>query len=92
MSPDPRKIQVLTDMPLPKLEKELQSFLGILNYLIKFTPVTAEVCKPLYKLTSIKTDWTLNRMYQDLYEKAKIIVKNACIMFYDGARSLCMET
>ena len=45
VSLDPRKVQVLTDMPPPKSKKELQSFLGILNYLSKFSPMTAEVCK-----------------------------------------------
>ena len=37
-------------------DKWLQSFLGILNYLSKISPVTAKVCEPLCKLTSVKTD------------------------------------
>ena len=36
---------------LPKMKK-----LGILNYLNKFSPATAEVCEPLHKLISVKTD------------------------------------
>ena len=40
---DPRKVQALIDMLSPKSKKELQSFLGILNYLSKFSTVTAEV-------------------------------------------------
>ena len=47
MSIDPRKVQALTEMLPPKTKKELQSFLGIPNYLSKFSPITAEVCKPL---------------------------------------------
>ena len=45
-------------MPAPKNEKELQAFLGIINYLGKFSPDTAEVCKLLHKLTSSKMTWT----------------------------------
>ena len=41
--PDPSQIQALNDMPPPKTKKELQSFLGIVNYLSKFSLVTAEV-------------------------------------------------
>ena len=52
VSPDPSKIQVLTDMPPPKMKKELQSILGML------TPVTAELFEPLPRLTSVKTEWT----------------------------------
>ena len=47
MQPDPRKISTLTEMPAPKNRKELQAFLGIINYLSKFSPDTAEVCKLL---------------------------------------------
>ena len=41
VSPDTNKIHVLTDMPQLKIKKELQSFLGILNYLSTFSPATA---------------------------------------------------
>ena len=36
MSPDPSKIQVLTEMPPLKMKKELQSFLDMFNYHSKF--------------------------------------------------------
>ena len=67
MSPNPRKVQVLTNMAPPKSKKELLSFLGILNYLSKFSPMIAKVCGPL---TLTKAEWSLNRMSQDLYERA----------------------
>ena len=47
VSPDPRNVQALTDMPPPKMMKEFQSFLGMLKCLSKFLPMTAEVCAPL---------------------------------------------
>ena len=68
---DPRYVQVLTAMLPPRTKKELQSFLSTIKYLIKFSPMTAEFCNPLQRLTSVKTDWTWNRMYQDLFNKAK---------------------
>ena len=51
MSPDPSKIQPLTYRPPLKMKKELQSFLGIINYLIKLSPATAGICDQLCKLT-----------------------------------------
>ena len=59
------------DMPPTKTKKELQSFLGILKCLGKFSPVSAEVCEPLHKLTSVKADLTWNKTYWDTHEKAK---------------------
>ena len=44
---DPQKIRALTEMLAPKNKRELQAFLGIINYLGKFSPGMAEVCKPL---------------------------------------------
>ena len=71
VSPGPRKVKALLNMPPPKSKKELWSFLGILNYLSMFSPVPAEVCVPLRKLILVKTDWSLNGMYQDLNSRAK---------------------
>ena len=70
-----RKGKALTEMLLPKSQKELQSFLGVLNFLSKFSSVTAEICMPLQKLALVKADWTQNDMYQHLYDKVKSMVK-----------------
>ena len=48
------KTQVLADMPILKMKKELQSFFGILNCLSSFSPITAEWCEPLCRLTLVK--------------------------------------
>ena len=52
IQPNPQKVRALTEMPAPKNKKELQAFLGKINYLNKFSPGTSEACKPLRKLTS----------------------------------------
>ena len=51
---------LMAAVPPPKTKRELQAFLGIINYLGKFSPATADVCKSLRKLTSDKTEWTWN--------------------------------
>ena len=80
-------------MPVPKNKKELQAFLGIINYLGKFSPGTSEVCKLLHKLTSSKTMWTWNASYQQLFNKAKSITKaDVCMKFYDDSKPLYLET
>ena len=47
VQPDPQKIKALTNMLAPKNKRELQAFLGIINYLGKFSPGMVEVCEPL---------------------------------------------
>ena len=93
MQPDPRKISTLTEMPAPKNKKELQSFLGIINYLSKFSPDMVEVCKLLRKLTLSKAMWTWNASYQQQFEKAKMLIKaEMCMKFYYINKLLYLET
>ena len=63
IQPDPQKVKALTEKPPPKNKKELQAFLGVINYLNKFSPGTSEACKPLRKLMSSKVTWTWNTSY-----------------------------
>ena len=93
MSPNSRNVQALTEIPPPKTKKEMQSFLGILNYLSTFSTMTADMCEPLQKLTTFKADWTQNRMHLYLYERAKkIFQKDACMKLYDIDRTPYLET
>ena len=68
-------------------------FLGIFNYVSKFSSGTAGVCKTLCKLISVKADWTWSKMYQDVYDRANMIVKkDACMKCYSTPRLLKLET
>ena len=53
VSTDPAKVKALTDMPPPTTKRELQSFLGKVNYLSKFPTMTGEVCEQQRRLTSV---------------------------------------
>ena len=41
MRPDPAKVQALQDLPVPQNPKQLQSYLGLINYLQPFLPSLA---------------------------------------------------
>ena len=93
VEPDLQKIKSLTKMPAPKNKKELQAFLGIIHFLGKFSPGTAEVCKPLHKLMSCKMMWTWNTSDQQLFDNAKSTIKaDVCMKFYDNSKLLYLET
>ena len=86
IQPDPQKIKALTEMPAPKNKRELQAFIGIINYLGKFSTGMAEVCDPLQKLTSSKVAWIWNAPYKQLI-KVDVYMK-----FYDDTKLLYLET
>lgn len=51
---DPDKIQTIKDFPQPKNLKQLQSFLGFINFYSKFTDKHAQTTQPLYNLLKKK--------------------------------------
>ena len=72
VQPDPQKIKALTEMSVPKNKKELQAFLGIINYLDKFFAGTAGVCEPLCKLTSCKSMWMWKHILPAAIHQCKV--------------------
>ena len=93
VQPDPQKFKALMDILVPKNIKELQTFLGKINYLGEFFPGTADVCDPLHKLMSSKVTWTWNASYGALFNKAKLLIKaDMCMKFYDDTIPIYLET
>ena len=68
----PHKLDEYTGMPSYPNRKELQSFLGIMNYLGKSSLATSEACKPLQILTLGKADWTGNIGTKSFKNKDKL--------------------
>ena len=89
VQPDPQKIKALTDTLVPNNKKELKVFLGIINYLGKFSPGTTDVCDLMHRMTSSKMIWTWNASYQTLFNKAKLLIKSDMYMkLYDDTKPL----
>ena len=89
----PPKNQIPHGNATANKEKELQAFLGIINYLCKFSPTTETVCEPLQKLTLNRAVLMWNASYQSIYDKTKSLIKtNACMKFKDETKPLYLET
>ena len=50
LKPDPTMVKAIQDMLPPVDKKELQTMLGMINYLVKFAPQLAEMTKPIRDL------------------------------------------
>ena len=48
--------------------------------------MTAEVCKPLKGLTSVKAVWIWNRTYQEIYKRIQSLVKEDIYIKYYNVR------
>ena len=55
--PDPRKIEAIVEMKQPENKKEMQTFLGMVQYLQKFTPHLSFLAEPLRDLIKINSPY-----------------------------------
>jgi len=47
IKPNPKKIETIKSLPMPKTRKQIKSFLGLLGYYRKFIRDFANITKPL---------------------------------------------
>ena len=81
--PDPNRTQDILELPAPTCIRELQSFLGSVNLLGKFSPRISDLTKPLRVLLSQK-DWTWNiSMTQAMKDIKAELSKAPCLGGYD---------
>ena len=68
IKPDPKKMDAIRMMMTPTSKLELQSFLGLCNYLAIYVPSLSAVLQPLCELTKKDTDFQWNSQYDILYQ------------------------
>ena len=51
VSPDPSKVQVVLDWPVPTNSTEVRRFLGLTSYYRRYIPHFANIASPLYSFT-----------------------------------------
>ena len=91
VKPDPRKIDAIQNLPEPRTEALLQSFLGIVNYLSKFSPNIAKMTCNLRALLKRNTEFLwLPQQSEDFLR----IVQELCspkLLKYYGTKNLYLE-
>ena len=78
--PDPQKIEAIQNMAQPKSKKDLQRYLGMVNYLGKFCPRLAEYTGPLRILLQKKVEWQWNHEQEEAFKKTKEMLTRAPIL------------
>nr|CAN65175.1 hypothetical protein VITISV_029768 [Vitis vinifera] len=68
---DPDKIKAILDMPAPKTEKEIRSFLGRLQYINRFIARLIDICEPIFRLLRKNQPTVWNDDCQFAFEKIK---------------------
>ena len=79
---DEDKIEAIVKMEPPKNETELRSFLGMVNYLSRYTPALAELRPPLDKLYKKDTVWRWDPEHQQVFDGIKSAVTTLPVLAY----------
>ena len=84
LKPDQSKIEAILNMPVPQCTKDLERFLGMINYLGKFIPQLSEITAPLRELLKQDVEWQWMKQHQDAIDKLKeMVTKSPVLVFYD---------
>jgi len=88
VKPDPAKVKVVFEWPVPENLHELRSFLGLVNYFRKFIDKYARVCMPLTELLKKGVEFHMNSPARlKAFERLKeLLVSAPCLRIADTAK------
>ena len=90
---DANKWQVIQNWLQPKNVKELQSFLGSVNYLSKLIPHLSSFRKPLQDLLKSSNEFVWLKVHDDAFKTLKsAIVKDVTLKYFDSSLPIYIET
>ena len=76
ISPDPKKIQALKHMESPPDKETMRSFLGMINYINRYSALSAHLAAPLSTLTHQATDYKPEKIHQENFNQLKMEILN----------------
>ncbi len=82
MKPDYAKVQAIQEMPAPTCKKDLQRFLGSIQYIGKYIPTLSEITSPLRLLLKDDIEWHWNESQESAFKKLKDLATNAPTLKY----------
>ena len=90
--PDPKKIAAIQEMEPPRNKKELETLLGMVNYLAKFTPNLAETTAPMRSLLKKDSEFVWDCAQQTAFDKMKLLITSAgTLAYYDVKKEVTLE-
>ena len=79
---DPSKITAITDMKPPESKSELQTFLGMVNFLSRYAPNLADVAAPLRQLVKKNVQFQWSKTYDKVHSEIIQLLCKAPVLTY----------
>lgn len=94
VKPDPAKIAAIKDMKPPKDKGELETILGMVNYLSKFAPGLASINAPLRHLLKESSEFVWDTQHDDAFKKIKELITREpgpVLTYFDPSKELTLQ-
>ena len=76
---DPKKVAAITEWPVPKTVKEVQSFNGFCNFYRRFVKDYSKIVRPLTQLTR-KAEWTWGPEQENAFNTLKNVISTEPVL------------
>lgn len=80
MKIDPDRVEAILKIKSPNNKKELQIFLGMINYLRQFVPNLANIASPLQLLLKKSVDWLWTCVHETAFNSIKKKISEAPVL------------
>jgi len=88
-----KKVQAILNIGTPTKQKELRSFIGMVNYYRDLYPRRSHILAPLSSMTSSKVKWKWTEEHQNAFdEMKKVIAKETLLAFPDFTKPFEIHT
>ena len=93
LSPDPKKVAAVKCMELPQDMETMRSFLGLVNYLNRFSPHLAELSEPLRQICGQNVEFKLTESVHVAFSRTKEeISRNIMLPYFNPSSSTTLQT
>ena len=80
--PAQNKVTAIVQMPSPRSKKEVQSFIGMINYLSKFSPRLTELAELIRELGKEKVPFNWGPEHEESFTMLKSEISKAPVLAY----------
>uniref|UniRef100_A0A3P9LL44 Gypsy retrotransposon integrase-like protein 1 n=1 Tax=Oryzias latipes TaxID=8090 RepID=A0A3P9LL44_ORYLA len=94
IKPDPEKIRAIKEMEAPKNKGELETLLGMVNYLSKFAPCLSDINAPLRQLLKESSEFVWDAQHEQAFSKMKELITREpgpVLTYFDPSKQLKLQ-
>ena len=91
--PAQSKVKAINEMPAPTCKKQVQSFIGMLNYLAKFSARLLELAEPIQELCKEEVTFNWSPKHQEAFKLMKReIFTTKILAYYNQIKQTVLQT